>query len=261
MNYVPAKYTEVLVNLLNDERVKPLIDKALSTYPMYVSKSDHTYIPNVIPTREELNQAILNHYKYREIGFETIGRFLDELEIAMNEIMPYYNQLMFTQDQDYNIIYNVDYVRDTTRNLESETEGKAKTNATSTDTSESSSETSGTSENYGKNVTSDTPQNSLKITNKNINDVDYASEVSWSNDSGTTTAKSSGETSGTGTTNSTSESTGERLDNENIKEVTKGNYGQVSAQSLVLHYRETILNICQEIIRNERIRELFMTVY
>ena len=102
-----AKYTVVLNELLNDSEVRPLIDKALSSYPLYVSKSEEENIPNIIPTRAEINRKLLDYYKFREIGFETIGRFIEELRIAMEEIMPYYNQLMFTQDQDYNIIYNV----------------------------------------------------------------------------------------------------------------------------------------------------------
>ena len=85
VRYQP-RYTEVLINLMENEQTKPLINNALSTYPLYVSTSQHEYgIPNIIPTREELNKKILNYYKYREIGFETVGRFLDELEISMNE--------------------------------------------------------------------------------------------------------------------------------------------------------------------------------
>ena len=250
---IEPKYTEVLLNLMENEQIMPLINRALSTYPMYVSASDHTYIPNIIPTRAELNQAILNYYKYREIGFETIGRFLDELEISMKEIMPYYNQLMFTQDQDYNIIYNVDYVRDTTRNLESDSEGSGTSNTESTDSSTASSE----GDVYSKNVHSETPQNSLGIGNTDINDVSYADDATWNHD----TTENSTSTSGTAESTGSSTSSLTKVDEETVKEVTKGNYGQVSAQGLVMAYRETILNIVQEIINDKRISELFMTVY
>ena len=62
-----------LVSLLNNEQAKQAFDKALSTYPLYKGKKDY----DLIPTREQLNERLLNHYKYREIGFETVGRFID----------------------------------------------------------------------------------------------------------------------------------------------------------------------------------------
>ena len=128
MNIIPARYTEVLVNLLNNDEAKAKIMEAMSTYPMYQRKSTEEHIPCYIPTREELNNAILNYYMYREIGFETFGRFLHELKTTMEEIMPYYNQLYFSTDQDYDLLYNVDYTRNITRERED----------TNTDTSEAS---------------------------------------------------------------------------------------------------------------------------
>ena len=102
-----AKYTVELKTLMENEEARKMLNKAMSTYPLYSKKSKEEFAPSYIPTREELNSKILNFYKYREIAFETPGRFLDELEVALIEIMPYYNQLFFSADQDYNIIYNV----------------------------------------------------------------------------------------------------------------------------------------------------------
>ena len=107
LNSITARYTEVLYNIMNSENGSAAINQAMSTYPLYVSTSQREYgQPNIIPTREQLNNKILNYYKYREIGFETVGRFLDELETSLNEIMPYYNQLFYSADQDFNMIYN-----------------------------------------------------------------------------------------------------------------------------------------------------------
>ena len=92
-----ARYTLELRTLMDDVNIRPYLNKALSTYPMYTPLSDNAEVKAIIPTREVLNEKLLNHYKYREIGFESIERFLDELEIAMNEIMPYYNQLYKSQ--------------------------------------------------------------------------------------------------------------------------------------------------------------------
>ena len=116
---VTPRYTEVLCNLMEDQKAKAKIEEALSSYPLYKSTSKREFgIPNIIPTREELNKKIINNFKYREIGFETPGRFIEELKIAMEEIMPKYNQLYFSADQDYNIIYNVDYKKTISRELE-----------------------------------------------------------------------------------------------------------------------------------------------
>lgn len=253
-----ARYTEVLYNLLNNEQTKALIDEKMSTYPLYVSTSKQEYgIPNIIPTREELNKKILNYYKYREIGFETVGRFLDELEISLNEIMPYYNQLFFSADQDYNIIYNVDYKRTIDRNLQGDTTSSS-TGETTSNSSDSTS-TSTTTNLYNKNVESDTPQSQLGITNKQIDSVDYANKVTWNKD----TTEQSGTGTGTATTtaDSTASGTGSNTESESTLETTKGNFGVVSAQDLIKKYRELIINIEQMIINDPRITELFMLIY
>ena len=255
---ITAKYTEVLYNLLNNNETKALIDEKMSTYPLYVSTSKQEYgIPNIIPTREELNKKILNYYKYQEIGFETVGRFLDELEISLNEIMPYYNQLFFSADQDYNIIYNVDYKRTIDRNLQGDTTSTS-TGETTSNSSDSTS-TSTTTNLYNKNVESDTPQSQLGITNKQIDSVDYANKVTWNKD----TTEQSGTSTGTATTtaDSTASGTGSNTESESTLETTKGNFGVVSAQDLIEKYRKLIINIEQMIINDPRITELFMLIY
>lgn len=248
---IPARYTEVLYNLINNPQTKTKIDEAMSTYPLYESTNQNKEynIPNIIPTREQLNKKILDYYRYREIGFETVGRFLQELEISLNEIMPYYNQLFFSADQDYNIIYNVDYKRTTNRDLSGNTSSTTESSATD------STETSANSTSNSKHVTSDTPQNQLSITNKQIDTVDYANQVDWNKDD----AESSGSTSGESST--TASGTGTNKELESTIETTKGNFGVVSAQDLIKKYRELIINIEQQIINDPRIVELFMLVY
>lgn len=249
MNIIPAHYTEVLINLLNNPKAKQEIDVAMSSYPLYQSKSKEEYIPTYIPTRQELNNKILNYYKYREIGFETFGRFLDELETALIEIMPRYNQLYFSADQDFNVTYNVDYKRTIDRNKEGS--NNLETTSQATDTSNTSSSIN----NYSKNINSKTPQGDLDITAQNINNVSYADEVNWNQNQSSDSATSTGNSSTSG--NSTSDNT----EQESTIETTKGNFGVVSAQDLILKYRQTILNIDQMIINDLRIQELFMLVY
>ena len=252
-----SKYTVELRKLLQDEHTAELINNAMSKYPLYESKSKQEHIPVYIPTREELNKMILNHYRYREIGFETVGRFIEELEYALNEIMPYYNQLYMTTDLDYEILFNVNYEkeitidRDGTQTAEanSETNGESTTSATDRTNSDS----------YTKGTHSDTPQSQLSITNKNIDTIDYASTV----DFGHSTSDGTGESESNATTKTDSTSTGTTTnkDKETHKEITKGNYGQVSYQSLIRQYRELITNVTTRIIEDRKIAELFMLIY
>ena len=237
---IPARYTEVLENLLRNPTVKPAIDQAMSTYPLYQSDPDKVEKYGTsykVPTRAELNDKILNFYRFREIGFETVGRFLFELETALNEIMPKYNQLFYSADQDFNPIYNVDYKK----TMVGEQNANTNSSSTGNDTT--------TNEEYTKAVNAKTPQDLLSISNTGIDNVNYADDASW--------GKSSGGTTGTSNTTGNSTSNG----STSSVETTKGNFGVVSAQDLILKYRETILNIEQLIINDPRIVELFMMVY
>lgn len=233
---IPARYTEVLDNLLRYEDTAAAIAEAMSKYPLYETDPDKVNKYGTaykVPTRQELNTKILSYYRFREIGQETVGRWLFELETALAEIMPKYNQLFYSADQDFNPIYNVDYNKVMLRDKSNNDKGTS--NASTTDSAN------------GKSVNSQTPQNQLNISAQNIDNVDYADDASWSASNGTSTSNGS-------TTNSGQE-------NESIIENTKGNFGVVSAQDLILKYRETILNIEQMIIHDPRIEELFMLIY
>ena len=233
---ITARYTEVLDNLLRNEQTAPLIATAMSTYPLYATdpnKVNQYGTAYQVPTRAELNNKILNYYRFREIGFETVGRFLFELETALKEIMPKYNQLFYSADQDFNPIYNVDYRKTLARNKTNSDQSATSSNTTSSDNA--------------KSVSSQTPQNQLNISSANIDSVNYADEATWS--AGNQTGSASGNTSSNG------------QEDETTIETTKGNFGVTSAQDLILKYRETILNIEQLIIHDPRIAELFMLIY
>ena len=61
---INAKYTMVLKTIMDDPVARAELDKALSEYPMYEKDPQPPYIS----TRKQLNEKILNHYKYREIA-------------------------------------------------------------------------------------------------------------------------------------------------------------------------------------------------
>lgn len=56
--------------------------------------------------RGELEKKIIEHYYFRQIGFETVGRFIFNLNVRMREIMPSMIKLWETTQFKYNPIEN-----------------------------------------------------------------------------------------------------------------------------------------------------------
>ena len=56
--------------------------------------------------RGELEKKIIEHYYFRQIGFETVGRFKFFLNTRLREIMPRFNKLYETTIFKYNPIEN-----------------------------------------------------------------------------------------------------------------------------------------------------------
>ena len=277
---IRAKYTVVLHTLMTDQTLKEQLDQALSTYPLY--KIDKAY--DLIPTREQLNDRLLNHYKYHEIGFETIGRFLDELKITMGEIMPRYNELfktIVTMAELPSPFDNVDVVEtfeeEKTNTSTSDTTTGSTTTGTNNDstqttgTAEDSTQTTGTASSHNKHINSKTPQDKLSIAAENIDTIDYADEAQWNKDTSTTsgTSTSSGTTSGSSTTNRETSETSEgsaNVTNEG-SETTKHTYTKKGNQGVNTYahdmneFRTSIIDVVDQIVNDSRIRELFMLVY
>lgn len=275
-----AKYTMYLKTIMDSESGKVALNNALSKYPVYQSET----AIDIIPSREELNNRLLNHYKYREIGFETPGRFIDELEITMNEIMPYYNELYKTVEIMHNIpspFDNVDVIETYQETRTGSANSKMDNTTSSTSNGESSTtntgnETASTStimsvDKNNKTVTSGTPQDDLSITSANINNVSYADEVIWNNEKSNDNSSGSSErdtsqnesstvsNTATGESNSNSESSS----TESIQHTfsKKGNQGVNTYAHDMNEFRTSIIDVTNQIINDERIAELFMTVF
>ena len=120
----------------------------LQSYPIF----DESY-------REGLNNKIIRHYWFREIGFETAALFRDRLAMTMAEIMPYYNQLYKSQLMSVDPMVTHRLIREL---------GRTENNTGSSNVSAD-----------GKTVYSDTPQGLLSI--GDIEDELYASNASIAN--------------------------------------------------------------------------------
>ena len=278
--------TVVLRSLMENEQSKTALDKALSTYPLYVGKKEY----DLIPTREALNEKILNHYKYREIGFETVGRFLDELKITMCEIMPYYNELFKSVEimaDLENPFDNVDVTETfeetrtdnatTERTDNASTEGKTTSKGKATSQQETSDNrsndktTTGQTTSTGKNKFSDTPQGNISNINNYLTeyreeqntanshgseiDVNRGSSASNSTDNSEATETAEGES--TATSHGTSNATGTTRHTF----TKKGNQGVNTYAHDMNEFRTSIIDVVDRIIHDKRIAELFMLVW
>lgn len=182
-----SKYTTELRYLIEND-----FDIGLKNYTIF----DENY-------RKLLNQKIINHYYFREIGMETAELFKRYLNTTMNEIMPYYNQLYKSELLEFNPFYNLDktivsdknnnsvsdFIGNTTgknqQNADTENtqtnNGKQQTTTAATSVGESvgNSKGSGKTTNKSKRVSSDTPQGFLSI--NSIDNKTYASAAEMSN--------------------------------------------------------------------------------
>ena len=251
-----ARYTVELRTIMSDSVAGPLLQDALATYPLYASANPN--VADIIPTREVLNTKLLNHYKYREIGFETVGRFLDELQITMNEIMPYYNQMFHTVEIMAELPSPFDNVDVIEKYKETRTStGKTMDSGTVSSSASDESETTSNVNSNSKNANSDMPQGNIAV--NNIDSVTRAKEVNWtkntSNDTASTSGRSSTETTNTGETNTEGSETVEH-------EYTKtGNQGVNTYAHDMNEFRTSIIDVTMQIIEDKRIAELFMMVY
>lgn len=190
--------------------------------------------------KEEFQKKIIDHYRFRQIGQETVGRWLHYFRSRIKEIMPYYVQLYEFEAK----WFNVDDPLESYNLVETFEESSHGSGTQSTSgSSENTSETSGTNSNTRKH--SDTPQGS-------INNLDsYMSEATRENGDSTGTATVSGSDS--------SESSSENTGTTTHTLTRRGNIGVQPLGTEVKNIRDAFINIDLMVI-NE-LKDLFLQVY
>lgn len=176
--------------------------------------------------REPLNQKIVQHYAMREIGFDTDDMFIFELRAKMNEIMPVYNELYYTQTIKYDPLMTSDITTTTESASDS-----------STDTS-SHSDNSTKNDNTGRGVQSEPPASELSGNGQyatGISDSQSHGEVSQAADN---TATGHDSRKGSATARTAGRST--------------------AAPVLVQAYRDAIVNVDMMVV--SELEELFMQI-
>lgn len=230
-----AKYTTLLQTL-----IKSGYDLGMDTYPMH----QESY-------RLLLNDKIYKHYAYREIGFETPALFKHYLNMKMNEIMPYYNQLYDIQVEflKQNVFQNVNRTETENGTIKDDGDGTADfaDDRTITD--------AGTHSDHDTNqrIYSDTPMSPLNF--ENIQTGKYATDVTFedNNNSGSTGNK---RTHG-GTT--TERTTDDNIRTVDLKKIFTGNDGRLYPSEILAKVKAEILNIDMMII--DELNPLFMGIF
>lgn len=222
--------------------------------------------------RSVLNQKIIDHFYFREIGFETVGLFNNRLKARMNEIMPYFNKLYETQLLNIDPLLTEKYTETFTRNAtdKRETEGTETRDDTNSGTSQvdgtrtNNEVSSGTTSAKSKVVGSDTPQGLLAA--ESIDSDLYASTAQLGETSETEQGNHNAqETTGTSTTSSgTAESNTSRSGTDDLtrwEQFTRSIEGfqGTSQTELIIKFREALINVDQMVF--EAIEDLFMQIW
>lgn len=180
--------------------------------------------------RPVLEEKITRHFYFREIGFETVGRFLFELETKLNEIMPFYNKMYESTLLEFDPLLNYQVKETYEKKVTGNTQGNA------------NSSSSGSQNEKTNNLFSDTPQGRV--------DFNTSSHV-------TTMAQDVG--SSTSSNESIITQSQSNNDREEFVRTMEGNIGVQTFSQLVNDYRKTFLNVDMMVI--DELNELFMRVY
>ena len=169
-------------------------------------------------------QKIIDHYRFRQIGQETVGRWLHYFRTRIREIMPYYVQLYEFEAKWFNVddpLESYNLVEEFKQN----TSGTGKLTGTTS------------SQNNGTGIFSDTPQG-------NIANIDmYMSNA----------------TKTTGTDSGSSEQDSESSGETTSTMTRKGNIGVQPLGGEVQNIRDAFINIDMMVI-NE-LADLFLKIY
>lgn len=218
--YSPGVYTDASYKALG-----------MDTYPIF----DESY-------RHLLNDKIIGHYYFNEIGFETAAQFAWYMRQKLLEIMPYYNQLYESLDKvkepftDMDVEHNEGW----DRGLASKT----------TTDSDSTSDTTDHTDTNDRTVFSDTPMSMLHNSGSpNVENLDYATTVTYYDST----------MDGTSNNVSTNKSTGTEDTTEAGTKAYRESGRHKSESELLKEWRSTFINVDARII--EELSDLFMGVW
>jgi hypothetical protein len=242
-----SKYTTELRYIIEKEKMFPPSNDSLSltnilnNYPLENESFIDPTRKDGKSRREVLNEKIINHYYFYEIGYETTPRFLFALQRRLNEKMPLYNQRYKSIDLDINPIDNV--------NMTETFEHTIDDVSTTTSNSDSTSNGENSSSMDNLSVESDTP--ATELSEADIKNNKYASRTNYTKDSNSNSG------------NSTQHNEGEMgITGNKTETYTRKEFGSSKGYTFaqnIEQWRNIMINIDEEII-NE-LKDLFINLY
>lgn len=237
----------------------------LSDYPIF----DENY-------RTTLNDMIINHYYFREIGFETAAQFSWYLKRTMREIMPKYNMLYTALLEMNNENPLSDFSRHRNENWKSHTDditkGTSNTDMGETrkddNTNSNLGEVNDTSKSTedGRTVFQDTPMGMLSNSGfPSVVNLDYATNVTYTDNKNNITSKSTSQNNAVGhsegkTDRNTYNTSHTDRDKDDNGERYFDEYGRnKSLAALVKEFSEDFINIDLMII--DDLNDLFFGLW
>lgn len=263
-----ANYTMTIAEMMKND-LTPVFPV---DYPFYTDDQN---------AKKLFEEKFIEHYYYREIGFETPFMFRQRLYAKLLVKQDYWKQLYETylKSKDLDFLLNKDLVETHTHTLsESGTSSQSGTNNQESNTSSnnemssnseiSNSQTSttnevGTTSNKASNIVDGVSQASLGdgyLTGVGATDVDTSttSELSDSQSStNTDTQNTTIASSSNGSQNISGENSRTLTETEEL--ISRGNIGVTSSAELLQKWRDVLINMDEIII--DECKDLFMNLY
>ena len=228
-------------------------------------------------SRKSFEEKFINHYYYREIGFESPFMFIQKLESHLTLNMPYWKQLYQTEleARDINFLLNKDLHETFIREIDSENQSSG-----SNTMQQNSSSSNNVTQNGTQTMTNTTTQNGTSSNNHKESALSDGASIPTlsdgyltgvSSDNGNTSNETSSSSSDTNKTTGESNLSGEvattgttsQSDNQKMIEKTdllsQGNIGITSSAQLLKEWREVLINMDKIII--ESCNDLFLKIY
>lgn len=196
-------------------------------YPSYYKGDD----------KKAFEQKVIDHFYFRQIGFETVGRFKHQLKSKVREIMPYYLQL-------YKSVEIMDKIEDPFGNVDITETFEQTSTGQSSGTAQSNSSNSSAGQSSGTSKMLDTPEGQVTL-------IDDGYLTRMTQDEGNSSQTDSGESSST----TSSENSG------TVRHTftKKGNQGVNTYAHDMFEYRKSFINVDMQVI--EELNCLFLGVY
>ena len=251
-----ANYTMTLQEI-NDET---LYHWFIEDYPFYVNDED---------AKKEFEQKFYDYYFDREIGFETVERYLMKMKGYLNLRMPYYTLLYETILKSKNIefLLNKDLLETVKHEVKEQgTENQIGTSQVNGNDTQSSTQSSSTQASSTSSSTSSNKESTIRdgVAQASLTD-GYLTTVNEQTTTGNDSTESSqdGEQSTTASSTSTGHSQSESNNNRQLSEettlISRGNIGVTSSASLLKDWRDVLLDMDELIIKD--LEFLFMKIY